>query len=1464
MMYFFRVIFLYFFSILLFTKSSFAQDFSNKGTEFFITFPAHVDGTLAAMGIYITSDQAASGQVQVGNGGATINFNITANTVRRIFLGNTAANDAPNGNVYQDQFDGIKAGSAIRVTSNAPVVVYAHIIRSARSGSSLILPTPTWGQEYLVPSYWSTGASGAASGRGVLNVIAKESNTTIEIIPTATSFNGQKPAGVPFSITLNNPGDVYQLQFEKDADISGTIVRSVATGGASCKPIAVFSATTWSAFNCPGSLGGDNLYQQLFPTRSWGRTFVTAPFANRHRDIIRVFTLQPGTTITKTENGITTPLVATNGIAEFETNRPTKIEANLPISVVQYMASQTCDTRNPVGCANNGTCPWPADPEMVILNPIEQTINNITVFSAHQNFVPPGQSNVNQCFLNIIIPTPAAASFRINGILPNGNFQPVPGTQFSYLQENVSTLSIGNPVQRLTADSNFVCIAYGYGNVESYGYNAGTNVRDLFQFLTIRDIYQSRDLPSACQQIPTKLFINLPYPATKIEWKFNGIFPDVVINNPVADSTYQREGKTIYRFPLQGEYLFPSEGTYKIEIIANNPTSDGCEGEQLLFFDVVVHPKPTTNFNFSFTGCVSDSARFTSSGIVSGNGESIATWNWDFGDNTQKIGNPVAHRFLAPGTYQISHRVVTNNGCVSDTIVKPITVNEKPVAAFNLPGPFCANQPVSFTNTSTSATGTIARWYWILGDGSIADRNTGAPFTHTYANVGTYTVKLVVSNNTGCASDTVQQVITVGHVPVPGFNMPNVCLNDPLAQFTNTSTIAAGNINQATWLWNFGNQNPGPGNPNISTQKDGAHRYTVAAVYPVKLVVTSNQGCKDSLTQNFTVNGGQPNAGFDIVNSGSICSNQPVQIRNKSTVNFGSVTRLVIYWNWGVNNADTTMDDAPVLDRLFSKTYPAFSTPAQRNYQVRMRAFSGGICVDEIIKTVTIFAIPDARMQVIPGICLDAASRQLTQGFDAGNNPGQGFYSGPGVNASGLFNPQTAGVGIHTILYRFVSSAGCTDSATGTITVWPRPTANFDFSTNTCMNTPITFTNTSVANANTIRTWNWDFGDGTTEARNNGNPFTRTYGTVQNYQVSLSVTTDSGCNSLPVTKTLAIHPNPVADFDLPTNICLPEGRAAFTNKSTVAGAGNTPLTYQWEFGVPGGTSTQQNPVYFYNGTGPFNVSLRTTSARGCSDTIVKVLSNINPQPLANFSVTPNEVCLGNAIQFADLSNPLNNTITGWNWQFGDGGTSTQQNPSRIYARAGTFQVRMFYTTAIGCNSDTVLRNVVVHPFPVVDAGPDQFILIGGEVTLLATVSGSSDYQYRWTPATGLNNPNILQPVSRTQEDTWYTLTVTGTGSCSAEDSVFVKALNKPEIPNAFSPNGDGINDFWIIKYLDSYPGATVQVFDRYGRAILRTAGYPTPWDGKQNGTPVPAGVYYYIVDPKNGLKPITGSLTIIR
>jgi len=110
----------------------------------------------------------------------------------------------------------------------------------------------------------------------------------------------------------------------------------------------------------------------------------------------------------------------------------------------------------------------------------------------------------------------------------------------------------------------------------------------------------------------------------------------------------------------------------------------------------------------------------------------------------------------------------------------------------------------------------------------------------------------------------------------------------------------------------------------------------------------------------------------------------------------------------------------------------------------------------------------------------------------------------------------------------------------------------------------------------------------------------------------------------------------------------------------------------------------------------------------------------------------------------------------------------------------------------------------------------------------------------------------------------YTLTVTSDQGCKKSDNVFVKVLKAPLIPNIFSPNGDGIHDRWEIAFLESYPGCTVDIYNRYGQLVFHSVGYSKPWDGTVNGKPVPLGTYYYVVNPKNGRQQYSGYVDVIR
>ena len=213
--------------------------------------------------------------------------------------------------------------------------------------------------------------------------------------------------------------------------------------------------------------------------------------------------------------------------------------------------------------------------------------------------------------------------------------------------------------------------------------------------------------------------------------------------------------------------------------------------------------------------------------------------------------------------------------------------------------------------------------------------------------------------------------------------------------------------------------------------------------------------------------------------------------------------------------------------------------------------------------------------------------------------------------------------------------------------------------------------------------------------------------------------------------------------------------------------------------------------------------------------------------------------------------------------FGDNGNATNQSPFHTYADIGTYPIQLYMVNSFGCNSDTVSKPFNVYPYPVVYAGPDRTVLEGGVITLQPDVSGN-DLQYLWTPNLYLSNNTVKEPVCKPEKDITYTLKVTGRGGCISTDEVFVKVLMKPNIPNTFSPNNDGINDLWDIQYLDTYPFCRVQVFTRTGQLVFESRGYKTPWNGTLKGKPLPVDTYYYIIEPESGREPVTGYVTIVK
>lgn len=1472
-----------------------AQDFSNKGKEFWLVFPPHQpSGTppsLATLSIYLTSDKNSSGRIEYN--GTTQTFLVTANSTTEIVLNRSTSyiSGTESANFSNIQKIVLNRGIKVTVDPGMPAVVaYAHMFAGARSAASLILPTSVLGKSYYAMSWYqtSTATQNGELAKSQFSVIASEDNTTIRI---NFKRNGNTDP-TPITIDLPKAGDVYQYQ--DNLDISGTFIESIGTGTNGCKKIAVFSgssslgiSTNANSIGCNPPSNSTNsidpLYQQCYPNNSLGRKYGLTPFRGKGKFNYRIVATEDNTKILK--NGV---ILTTLNKGEIHTAYegtassalPMILEANKPIAVAQFSLTQNCD---------GGF----GDPDMIFLNPVEQSISDITVFLSAKQAIT--DQNIN---VFIKDEGTSLSSFKINGANVTASaFTKVANSNYAYLQQQFVVSSGNSSSIRLTSDSGFNAICYGFGSAESYGYSAGTNIIDLNPPVTIQNQFPNIatvNYSATCVNTAFNLKLALSYQPTKIVLDFLGATnltgPPVLTFNPIGfDSTYNSNGKDYYVYKIPQSYVFGAIGTYPVKFTTTSvlPQSDGCSNnnEQEITDNIIVNDAPIADFTISSidTGCVNAPIQFKD--MSNGSGRPIVGWIWDFGDGSNNtIQNP--SKTYDAGNYSAKLTAINDFGCVAVKTV-PIGLSNKPLAKFIVPAITCQNSAINFTDASSIVQGpannTITTWKWNLDNGvGVVTQTTKAVQTNTYTIWGPKDVYLTVLSNTGCNSDTFRVTggFKVNPLPEVGFILPEVCLNDATATFIDTSKIADGSEAGFSYLWKFDDgvstvdpsKRPFPLTA-IVTTKSTATSYKDRGKYTVSLEVTSNKGCVTTDSKAFTVNGSSPIPKFEVanlLNGIPLCTNDSIKIINQSTVDFGDVTKLEIIWDsLGAPNK-ILPDEMPALNKQYSIRYgipTSASTPPTKDYLVSLKAYSGQSesCSRTITKIIPVTYAPAVSFADIRDICYDATPRLITQGSYISALPATETYSGKGISTAGLLNPIATGVGNDTLKYLVQNNAGCKDSAYQPITVWPSPVAKWGISDPACEKNNLVFTDSSVAKFSNIATRNWNFGDGQNSARTSNVPFSHVFTSAQSYTASLQVVTDSGCVSAPNQQIIRVNHLPQPAFSLP-EICLPDGRGKFLNQSTIADGSEALFSYAWNFGDPNdpSSSTLKEPTHRYTTTGNKNVKLTITTKDGCVDSLTKTLTTIYPWPKANLIASRTEVCLGDNIQFTDQGNGITSAPIRWEWSLGGSDRSTLQNPSKSFTDSGSFNVSYYFYNSQGCVSDTVSQIITVHPYPVLELGPNLVVLEGGTKALKPEWVYGTNLNYQWTPAAYLNSTTDSVPKTTPLGDITYRLNLTGIGGCTVTDTVFVKLLLAPVIPNAFSPNGDGIHDRWRIQYLESYPGATVDVYDRYGGLVFSSIEYAVDWDGTRNGKALPIGTYYYVINPKNGRKIITGSVTIIR
>jgi gliding motility-associated-like protein len=476
-------------------------------------------------------------------------------------------------------------------------------------------------------------------------------------------------------------------------------------------------------------------------------------------------------------------------------------------------------------------------------------------------------------------------------------------------------------------------------------------------------------------------------------------------------------------------------GSYNYRMVtsdAGNINSPACVISSN-YLAITVLPLPVASIDVADNACEGESTVFKD--LSTAQGAFITSWLWDFGDGQTSTEKNPAHIYTSHGDFPVKLTVTNAIGCSSVTVTRPrpIHIVEKAIPDFRFSTPDCETQSITFTDISISNEGNIISRVWDFGDSTETEDQTTIPFQHTFKQAGNYDVKLTITTDKGCEVAKTTRII-VRPLPDVNFILPEVCYADQFARFVDSTFIA--DNSGLTYLWNFGDADATPGNPNTSTQRNPQHHYSQTKQYTISLTVTSVNGCTVTKTKTLQVNG-SPLPDFEVLNENGLCATQEVFFRNKSTATVGNVTKIILYFDTN-DRTKKVEDNEPRPGKLYRYLYPN----AAQNYNVEMVAFTGdaGVCQEVKTGRVNIVASPVITFTPPDIICLNAGPIALTSTESAGQ-AGTAVYSGPGVTGA-VFNPEVAGIGTWLIncIYTVGNASACADTVTRSITVKPIPT----------------------------------------------------------------------------------------------------------------------------------------------------------------------------------------------------------------------------------------------------------------------------------------------------------------------------------------------------------------------------------------------------------------------------------------
>jgi PKD repeat protein len=815
-------------------------------------------------------------------------------------------------------------------------------------------------------------------------------------------------------------------------------------------------------------------------------------------------------------------------------------------------------------------------------------------------------------------------------------------------------------------------------------------------------------------------------------------FTDLSTNGPTSWTWTFGDGST--SSDQNPVHTYTAAGTYTVNLTVANECG-GDIASKPMYITVSPCPLPDANFTANqTTGRAPLDIQFTD--LSTG---SPISWAWSFGDGSSSSARNPIHTYTAAGTYTVS--LTVTNECGADTSVKEayIIVSPCPLPDAN----FTANQTtgrapldVQFTDLST---GSPVSWAWSFGDGSSSgDQNP----VHTYTAAGTYTVSLTVTNECGGDTSVKEAYIIVSPCPLPdaNFTANQTTGRAPLdVQFTDLSTGSP-----ISWAWSFGDgSSSGDQNP--------VHTYTAAGTYTVSLTVTNECGA-DTYEKACYIQVSPcplPDAIF-VANQTTGRAPLDIQFTDLST---GSP----ISWAWNFGDNSTSGDQNPVHTYTAAGTYTVSLTVTNE--------CGADTSVKEAYITVSPCPLPDANFtanQTTGRAPLDIQFTDLSTGSPV--SWAWSFGDGSSSSARNPVHTYTA-EGTYSVSLTVTNECGADTSVKEAyIIVSPCPLPDANFTANqTTGRAPLDIQFTDLSTGSPV-SWAWSFGDGSSSSARNP---VHTYTAEGTYTVSLTVTNECGADTSVKEAYIIVSPCPLPDADFTANQTT--GRAPLDVQFTDLSTGS-PISWAWSFG-DGTTSESQNPVHRYTQFGTYTVSLTVTNECG-ADTQVKmgyiVVTPTGPVPHACFTMTPTVGYAPLTVTFIDLSqrNPER-----WEWDFGDGSTSTERNPVHVFTSEGKYVITLTVYSSGG--SSTYSRALWVLP-----RNPPKAFFVADKTFGISPLTvhftdSSLNSPTSWAWDFGEGNQSALQnPTHTFYEAGTYKVTLTvsnSAGNSSASRRILVRS-----------------------------------------------------------------------------------------